>query len=353
MRLIPTPLARTVFIGILAFSMNVALQNAFGNDKQSEEAAKALLKRAAEITSLQAAGARPFLLVAKTSWTQYGKTTNGQFAMAWQAADRYRREATLPGFLEAVVVSGNMLYRSRNAEYIPLAALRPASLVGVADEFREWPTSEIKLYTGTPPKQLAGTSNYSCISSVTQFPRASVQHLACFDNSTGVPLVEQEQLPAAVATTTYDNYAFANGVQFPRKIEYNDTTGVRGEIEITKLEAVTSFPESTFQRPDQSTEQAWCADPTKQQAPERTWGMDEWLKWNPGPMVRLNEPMVFVSVNVKGDVQSLALLDDSANRGEREAASMIRRDKFPVWTCGEKAIPYETVVRLMRTQPYE
>lgn len=96
-------------------SANLCVRAALANDKKSEDAqaAQALLDKASKVTNIEAAGAQPFLLIAKTSWTQYGKTTDGQFALAWQAPNRCRRETTLSGFLEAVVVNGSVLYRTR------------------------------------------------------------------------------------------------------------------------------------------------------------------------------------------------------------------------------------------------
>lgn len=345
-----------VLCGLLVFP------GAFANDKKEDQAAaQALLGRAARVTNLEATGAAPFLLVAKTSWTQYGKTTDGQFALAWQAPDRYRRETTLAGFFEAEVVAGNALYRTRNLEYIPLAMVRPAALLKVASTFTNWPRTEMKMETDPPPKGLAGTSHFLCIAAVTEFNRASVRHVACFDNATGAPLIEQQQLSSGgTETITYADYAPVNGKQFPRSIKYEDSVGVRGDVEITKIAATASFPDATFQQPAQSIEQLWCAAPKVINAPTPSWAFDNWLKWGPEPerewtpgrALQLDEPVAFVAVNAKGKVQSAVLLDDPPNARERTAVSLMRKDSFPVQACGKEPVPYEALVRLIRTSEH-
>lgn len=332
------------------FSANVT-ERVFANNK-STRAAQALLDRARQATNVKATGGEPFLLVATTSWTEHGETTNGQFALAWQAPDRYRREITLPGFFEAEVVAGNVLYRTRNTDFLPLAALRPTSLLEVSQAFANWPTRELKIDAKKLPAQLAGASDFQCISAVTEFPRSSVRHVACFDNQKGVPLIEQERLPNAESTVTFSNYASLNGKAFPREIRYDDSVGVHGAIEVVKFEPMTNFPEKTFERPAGSTEQVWCADPTVTPV-ERGLAMENWLRWQPGPILALDDPLVFVAVTAKGSAQKVELLDSSAGKLEKMAASRIWNGRFPVESCDKTAIPYETILHLMRMQPYE
>lgn len=354
MRLISSALRFTVLLSALTVSITCCGRMASGNNKRSQEAAQALLKKAAEVTDIQTPGGHPFQLVAKTSWTQYGKTTNGQFAMAWQTPESYRREIALPGFIEAALFVGSAVYRTRNVDYMPLAALRPVSLFQVSSAFTHWPTTDLNIDVGEPPRPLAAASNYRCVSAVTEFNRASIRHVACFDQTTGVPLLSQDHLSSGgMATITYESYASVGEKEFPRDIKYEDTNGVHGEFQIVQLDTVSSFPDSTLQRPAQSLEQSWCAEPTVVDPPQRDQALDNWRKWTPGPMVVLDDPLVFVTVNGKGEVQNSVLLDNSSSRDQRTAASRVRRGKFPVEMCGTKAIPYETVIHLMRMQPYE
>lgn len=352
MRLSDPLLGCGLALGTLAIlCATIVFPGAFANDKKEEQAAaQALLDRAVKVTNLQAAGGVPFLLVAKTSWVQGGKTTNGQFALAWQAPDRYRRETMFPGFIEVDVIASDALYRTRNLGYIPLAMIRPAELLQVPSTFTNWPKSEMKMETGPPPKELAGASHFLCISAVTEFYRASVRHVGCFDNATGTPLIEQQQLSSGgTETLIYADYASVNGKEFPRTIKYEDSAGVHGEVEITKLDAVASFPDTTFQQPAQSVKQPWCAAPTALNASMPSWAFDNWLEWAPGPNPQLDEPLAFVAVDAKGKVQNVVLLVDSPNAGEEAAVSLMRKDKFPLQACGKTTVPYETVVRLMRT----
>ena len=327
-----------------------AAPSASAKNKNSQ-AAQALLDKAVKVTDIQAAGGQPFLLIAKTSWTQYGKTTNGQFALAWESASHYRREITLPGFVEAIVTEGGTLYRTRNVDFVPLAALRSASLLEVSQAFKNWPTNEMKI-DEQPPTRLGGASDFRCISAVTEFPRSSVRHVACFDNTKGVPLIEQERLPSAESTVTFSGYIQLNDNLFPRVIRYDDTAGVHGAVEVVKLEAVANFPQKTFEPPARSIEQAWCTDPKVTQ-PEHSPAQDNWLRWEPGPIVALDDPLVFMSVSAKGAAQNVVLLDESAGKLEKMAASRMWKGRFAVETCGKTSIPYETVIHLMRMQPNE
>lgn len=69
-------------------------------------------------------------------------------------------------------------------------------------------------------------------------------------------------------------------------------------------------------------------------------------------MVMLDDPLVFVAVNGKGEVQNSVLLGDSRNADQQTAAWRVRRGKFPVEKCGSQSIPYEIVITLARMQPY-
>lgn len=212
--------------------------------------------------------------------------------------------------------------------------------------------------SGPPPKELASASHFLCMSAATELNRASVRHVACFDNATGAPLIEQQQLSSGgTETITYADYASVNGKELPRSIKYADSAGVHGEVEITKLEATAGFPDTTFQQPAQSIEQPWCAAPKVINAPTPSWAFDNWLKWRPeparnwtsGPALQLDEPVAFVAVNAKGKIESAVLLDDSPSAREKIAVSLMRNDRFPVEACGTVPIPYEAVVRLIRT----
>lgn len=339
----------SVFIALCAVALTVATLSASAKNKKSE-AAQTLLNRAVKVTDIQAAGSQPFLLIAKTSWTQYGKTTNGQFALAWQSPSHYRREMTLPGFVEATVVDGDVLYRARNVDFVPLAALRSASLLGISESLKRWPTDHLKIVG--PPSTTQAIPNYQCVSAMTEFNRASIQHFLCVDRTTGVPLSEEDKFSSGgTSMTTYRDYSSIRGQQFPLDIEYQDSAGAHGEFRIVTLNAVANFPKSTFQRPAQSIAQQWCAEPQVIDPLQRNWGLNNWRKWNAGPMVVLDDPLVFVTVSAKGQVQEAVLLGDSSN-ADKEAVARLRRDSLPVEKCRAEPIPYEIVLTLSQMLPY-
>lgn len=278
MRLTSSPLRGSVRIAALALSISLSVSVGSTNDKQSEERAQAILKKAADVTNIEAQGAQPFLLVARTSWTQFGKTTEGQFAQAWQAPSRFRRETTLPGFIEAVVAAGDVLYRTRNADFIPLGAIRPVALLQVSAQVAHLTTNHLRIED--PPS----TSSIQCISAVTEFNRASVQHVVCVDPATGAPLSEQNKFSSGgISRITFTDYSSIGKKQIPLHIKYDDTAGVHGEFKVLKLNAVANFPDTTFQRPAQSIEQPWCAEPQVIDPSLRNQALDNWRKWTVWP----------------------------------------------------------------------
>lgn len=349
-----TPLLRMLALAMSLFSAAFLCRSAFTNDtndKSTDEAeAHALLDQGNKLTSIESAGSSPFLLIAKTTWTEGGKTTNGQMALAWQAVDRYRYEQTLPGFVQATVVAGNVLYRSRNADYVPFAAYQPDGMLHMWDLWKRWPKERQMLDPASAPKELTTKTNFICVTAKTELQRYSIRHVACFDKATGVPLIEQEILPSGVGTTTYSNYGSVGDKQFPREITYKDPLGSSGEVTITTLNATAGFPESTFHRPAQSTEEPWCENPNQGPMENRRFANDLWgarSRYVP----RFDDPRLFLSVNTKGNVQKAIVIDHANLSGLREYVSFIRQQTFPVETCGTQRIPYETVLQLSGKAP--
>src|SRR5690348_14097709 len=74
-------------------------------DKKAEKAAaEALLDKAAALTNIESAGSQPFVYIATANWTANGKTLEGQYGVAWQQVDRYRKQIASPGYLQTEVV---------------------------------------------------------------------------------------------------------------------------------------------------------------------------------------------------------------------------------------------------------
>lgn len=341
-------LVRYVLVPALLFALTATLPgsgiSATDNDERGK--AQALLDKAVNLMDIQLPGDQPFLLAAETTWTEGDTTAHGKLAIAWQAPNRYRNEVASPGFLQVVVVAGNVLWRTRNVDHLSFAAFEAEQMLDVSGTLTHWPKKEIKI-DNTDPQESQAT-NSTCIVGSTELNRDTIHHVACFDG-TGRLLFYKRRMSTGASTLTYSSYVAVGDNQFPTAISYSDTTGARGELKVTKLDTRVSFPVGTFQRPDKSSEEAWCETPRYGDSPETPWAFHQWRTWGTGPVFRIDGPYVFVVVDAKGGVKKARLLNNFLWPWSDMAIEEIRRARLPVKTCGAQAIPYETVLQLTGT----
>src|SRR5690348_14337196 len=232
-------------------------------DKKAEKAAaEALLDKAAALTNIESAGSQPFVYIATANWTANGKTLEGQYGVAWQQVDRYRKQIASPGYLQTEVVLKNTLYRSRNFKSPPLVTTRWDGMFALRTLFSDWPEKKLKIDRSHPPEELRNLANFTCVVSETSGGIESYERLACVDDLTGLPLLYRAKYGGNTITRVFSDYANLGDKNFPRDITYFDSTEARGELKATRLEVFTAFGDSIFQPESGSTAEPWCADPT-------------------------------------------------------------------------------------------
>lgn len=333
-------LARCVFVSILTLAATLVGSSTSATDNNEERAkAQALLDKAVSVMNIQVPGGQPFLLAAETTWTEGKTTAHGQLAIAWEAPNRYRNEVASPGFLQVVVVAGNVLWRTRNTDHLSFAAFKAEQMLDVSGSLTHWPKKQIKIDNTDPQK------DSTCVVGLTELNRDAIHHVACFDG-TGRILFDKRQMSTGGVALTYSGYVAVGDKQFPTTITYSNSRGDHGEVKVTKLDTPASFPATTFQRPDKSTEEAWCEAPQYGDSLEMPWAFHQWRTWGSGPTFKIDGPYIFVVVNAKGDATKALPLNDFRWPWNNIAIDEIYRTKLPIKTCGAQAIPYETVLQL-------
>lgn len=320
-----------------------------GKSDESKSAAQAFLDKAAALTNLEGPGSKPFLLIADTNWTQNGVSTDGHILVGWQDPNLYREEVAFPGFDEAFFGKDDVRYHIRSAAYTPLVAVQWATLVPIWKFWETWPKDKSKIDDKHIPKELTGTSNFSCVTVETALGFGALTRTGCFDNASGLPLILQYEATGEIATVKFSDYVPIGDKYFPRDITYADRKGTHGEVKASKLVAVTHFAEEAFQPPANSTPEPWCADPTFENSSSR----QSFYANLQGPLLMPDAIYYLAFVGTKGDVKNAFFLPASPKAApERLLSGSIYNATMPIKLCGKKPIPYELVLHVSAIDEY-
>lgn len=308
--------------------------------------AQALLDKAATLTDIEAAGSQPFVYIANANWTTNSKTTTGLFGVAWQTVDRYREQISVRRFTQMEIVLKDTLYRTRNLESPPLLTERWHGMFELHGLFKDWPR-KLKIEASRPPKELAGTANFTCVTADTGIGVETVERIACFDNPTGLPILSRTHYGDNVVTRTFSDYATLGEKHFPREITYSDSIGDHGELKSSRLEVFTAFADSTFQPAPGSKSEPWCAEPTFKN-PLKDDAVFLFMQQQPIPFKGpdLDDAYAFVTVSAKGRAEKVFFVGKPSNFVENNMANRLYSAQFLIKSCGQQPIPYEMFVHL-------
>lgn len=306
----------------------------------TKKEAEALLQRAAEATDFQASDTPPFHLVAQVHYEIGGHPFDGSYELFWASPDRHRENFSMGTMMETEVALGDKLYVLRNTTTmtLPFWSIRLAL------------RSPRHLLYGTKPNvdrvyssQVRG-ENRTCVDSSDE----SLVREICFDPVSNQIVFLSHKLPVCshcenLPKSLRDSFGLemseflSLGTKlFPRRIIRNDFD-LRIDLETKTIEQAISFAQDVFTPPVGAESRDWCSKPD-------TKGK---LSWTFGPLVKVNPPgsivAYYVLVGRDGKVEKSIPLRSGGISVDERLNQWFRGSRFPVLSCGNKAIEYETV----------
>lgn len=306
----------------------------------TKKAAADLLQKAAEAMNLRSAGSPPFHLIAKIDYEIGHKALNGSYELLWVSPDKYRESFKMADFSEIEIALGDKLYILRNTPNmtLPLWSVRKSLI------------SPKNLYAGSEPKvkrvysaQVGGNDGL-CI----DYGNDSYERQACLERATNeVVSFHYAAIPphGPLSITTKElkhldelelgEFLNLDAKRYPMRI-HRQESDEKLEIKIEALTQGTTFPENVFIPPANAIVFDWCSNPVA----------DGKLEIDFRPILEVDPPgaayAYYVLVGTDGRVRKWAPSRSGGKVVDESMQSRFREAKFPTFSCGNKAIEYET-----------
>jgi hypothetical protein len=331
-------------VAIAALLAGLTAQASHAQQAPSKKEVKKMLLQAAASSQSTEPGA-PFHLFAKFKYTLDRETREGTYELFWAAPSRFREEFRMGAVTETDVASGNKLFVERSSKAFPLPLWR------IRQTFR----SPIGSLVGEDPDV---KKSYSDKSSGQWRTCAEVKleysiNQVCFDPTTklvawGVGGIYGRQAPSEFRVS---DFQALGGKAVPQKL-FLRSLGETVEIEVTVLEAQTSFADSVFVASPKAEGRDWCAEvaskgKTKFPHPPGVWGVP------PPPMApRGDFSAYYLLIGRDGQVANIIPLRYGPEDANRRLIGFLHDTKFPVRRCGELPIEYEIIFTGSPLGPY-
>jgi hypothetical protein len=296
-----------------------------------KEAAE-MLAKAEEQTKLSSSGTPPFHLIAALQYKAGHFSAVGTYEVLWAAPDRFRQELRLGEISESDVIVNGKEFVARSTPSAAYLLDRIDDLIGFSTRTDKPRIEKIgKVY----PEQ-EGTEKLVCV----QTSGSAKGHTACLDAGTGRLVSDTRVSQRNDFNPKFEESEFLDydSIRFPGKFSF-EVEDERIEIEVKKLNKVTSFADDVFASPPGATTFVWCEQPRMEGGADPGQGL---------------MTMLSLFGRTKG---FHAFYFKVAADGSIEAVDEVHRDgKFRPWlvpaldqqrlsvrTCGGKAIEYEAI----------
>lgn len=302
-----------------------------GDDKLDQ--AKAILKRADDISDLRTPDVAPYELQANVKVDGPGRSVVGTYHLLWVSPTKWREELNLPGYQEVRFGGEGKMWRVRPPQirYVPATAAFNAAHRGV---YQLPEHAKIKKIVDRTQDGIPVT----CIRVV-----GGWEAEFCVDRSRGVLVWEQSM---------FDGQAYSDFEDFRGKLVPH-SFGVRSgpsvaAFNVTKIEALPRPDPKLFVPPAGAEEWEFCDHPPTPPKPLRT----------PPPAIRpafgrsgKESEAVFVLVITKsGDVGDLALARSAYPNMDKEVIDALSKWKYRPAMCGDRPIPVEAIIKINHYQ---
>jgi len=292
------------------------------------------LAKAWDLVDLRAADGAPFVLKARARLTEGAKSTDGVFAMAWAAPDRYRRVIGFPDYKETDVARGENYYSKRPTDGIPLMIWHLGDLMDSLDRRRKMPAG-LKIRR-VENESFAG-KEAACIwlgpgkGDLKICVDVATHEVASIETGLDGPVQSQQRFE-------YSDYQDFGAKKYPRRFAFSGWNKRSIEVTVEELVPVREFAADEFTPPAGSVISKLC------NGTEETNGRAM-------PMFGEAIPVGFDDLDVDiyfeispiGAVRSAQIVYSSDPKANQEILHWFLGANFPVRTCDGRPIGYQTL----------
>jgi hypothetical protein len=332
---------RINFISLLFAILAIGPISMGAQSLPTKEEAAGFLQKAAEAANLRTADSPPFHLMATIHYEIGHRSLDGTYEFLWVSPDKYRETFKMVDAEEVEIALGDKLYILRNTQAMTLPLWSTRKTLKSLKNF----------YPGSAPKvkkvysaQVGGKTQL-CV----DFGDDSLERQACFEPITNeVVSLHYAAIPphGPLSITTKElkhlyeselrDFANMAAKRHPLQIVEQDSDE-KLEIKIESLTQVKALEENEFVPPAGAAAHDWCSNPIAKGN----------LEFPFQPILEMDPPgavfAYYVVVGTDGRVTKWLPARSGGSRVDDQMATRLRMAKFPIFSCGNKPIGYETM----------
>ena len=293
---------------------------AFANHKDDD--AKAMVQRAANLSSIRAKGAPPFRLKANLKITQGdGSVAEGTYTETWVTDSQWRSETVLGGFQRTQVVMGSKIWTSDSSTTVPEGL---DDTPGTFDPWRGF--AKVWKVDKFEDQEVDGRAT-TCFRTKSEGWGVSE---FCFESSTGT--LAARILPVHVSNKTVDalciyrDYQSLGDRRVPTSYSCFEDKKLRLQAQIVELTLRPELDEKLFAPLPDGKESARCLA-----APRPPMLIESEEPFFPG--VEKGIVTISLRVGTDGRTHDLKVVDSVDKESDEAALAAVRKWKFKPATC--------------------
>ncbi len=333
--------SRSFPVWLIAFISLACAVPVLGQSLPSAAEAKGMLERAFIAMNLRKPASPPFHMLARVHYEVDGKVQDGTYELQWAASQHYRETFEIGGDEEVDVALDDKMHVSRSSVAIalPFRNVREVLKSPVPGDLM------VDLDIAKISTEQVDGAALTCVHAAKRDPNTK-QHateLVCFDPGTKALMSISAEGNLENRPTNFQLKSFKTlGVKrYPMHMtSFAHPANVRPvniEVTVDTLENVSKFPDGTFDPPPNSISRDWCLTLSSTlsmvDANEPSFTQSQLDQLNP----------FLVTVGPDGRVKQSDPIGRALNReNEDKVQSWLKMARFPIQSCGNKPVEYET-----------
>ena len=322
---------RLILAPLLAALLAPALATSAEKPNPQQEGA-ALLARAAEVSNIRSADAKPFRIRAGVSlFAVEAGNLEGSYSLVWSSPNRWREETTFPGFTQVRVAGDRKFWQARNVDHLPERIWEFQNLIDLMFRLRLQPKERIrKVYDSRK-----GGPALRCLELKAE---SGIERELCFDATLNT-LVREKRARSEYA---YDDYLGLGGRFFSKSMRFVRDGRALVELRIEELVEIPGVDDSTFTPPAGAQEWETCAEPEKPRVEKQV------APVYPDAARRsqiTGEVVVYALIGTDGRLHNLKVLASTWPGFATPTLEAWQQARYKPQTCNGKPVPSETIIR--------
>lgn len=335
-----------VGIAMLLFLGGRTVARHTDKSEAKKQEAVAIIQKALAAEDVRAAGSAEFEMRGTITVNEAKKkAAQGNYALLWEAPDRWHEEIQFPDYSRVRVGAKNAYWQTRSIDYelLPINDLSDAlsfprklrallrRLNGL-EQAHNQPQSQLEL----GKRKIKGRQATCIVYKREYLPSESY----CFDLQSGA-LLSEENLPWEWANAEYSDFSTFNGKVFPGTIRVERGGKAEAELHLNGISPLGKMDATTFDAPPNAKVWGHCMDgedPAELQAPPPQYPEEMKIEHVTGRVY------VYAVIGIDGMLHDMKVLPESEPRLVPATVAAISTWIYAPTSCQDTPLPVETVI---------